>query len=384
MHLLPDETLVERAQAGDRSAFEQLIARYQPLLRHIAWRMVGQPDLIDDLLQEATLQAYLSLRHVREAGKVRAWLGGIVANICNSFLRDQRSIPLSLDALAGKVAGDTLLVATAPDPHQRAEQRELQAHLWAAVQALSPKRRAVTVLFYYHQYTIAEIASLLGMSVGTVKVHLHGARKWLRQQLTSQEPAVLRGTDSTERQPMIAVTIADVVELRGQERCACAVALFDAVGQRILPIWIGQHEAYAIARTLRNVTMPRPMTLDFVGAMLGAASASLAGVHVSAVREKTYYALVRVRQGATMREVDARPSDALGLAALLGGPITVDAAILDEHGVAVPPEQRAQLGRGLEQLMATLEAESQAVVAHISGEDVQRARQELHAALFGD
>jgi RNA polymerase sigma-70 factor (ECF subfamily) len=65
---LSDAALAQQARAGNQAAFVALVERHTPLLRHIARRMVGHPDLTDDLVQEAVVQAYLALPHLRDAG----------------------------------------------------------------------------------------------------------------------------------------------------------------------------------------------------------------------------------------------------------------------------------------------------------------------------
>lgn len=73
----------------------------------------------------AVVQAYLALPHLRDTGKARAWLCGIITNICRTILRRQAVQPLSLEAVLGGVAGDSHdLIGTAPDPQQVAEHHE--------------------------------------------------------------------------------------------------------------------------------------------------------------------------------------------------------------------------------------------------------------------
>ncbi len=146
-----DTALVQLARAGDQTAFVALVERHTPLLRHIARRMVGYPDLTDDLVQEAVVQAYLALPHLRDAGKARAWLCGIVMNVCRAALRLQATQPLALEAMLGGLAGKCReLVSTTPDPQQLAERHEQQALLWevgSGTESLAnPPRRNTVVL----------------------------------------------------------------------------------------------------------------------------------------------------------------------------------------------------------------------------------------------
>ena len=76
-----DRELVILARQGDREAFGCLIERYQMLARRIALRMISVEDAAQDLVQEAMLQAYLSLSDLRNEESFRSWLYGIVLNV---------------------------------------------------------------------------------------------------------------------------------------------------------------------------------------------------------------------------------------------------------------------------------------------------------------
>lgn len=87
-----DAELVALARSGDKDAFGQLIERYQLLVKRIAIGMVANDDIAQDLVQEAMLQAYLSLNHLQEDGRFKNWLYGIVLNVCRSYIRDQKAV----------------------------------------------------------------------------------------------------------------------------------------------------------------------------------------------------------------------------------------------------------------------------------------------------
>jgi RNA polymerase sigma-70 factor (ECF subfamily) len=81
-----DAELVARARLGDKDAFGQLADRYIPMARRLAQRMVARDGRADDVVQEALLQAYLSLRHLKEMERFRGWFYGIVLNVCRAEL----------------------------------------------------------------------------------------------------------------------------------------------------------------------------------------------------------------------------------------------------------------------------------------------------------
>ena len=359
-----DTELVALARSGDKSAFGQLIERYQPMARRIAIGMVGNENIARELVQEALLQAYLSLNRLRDDERFKSWLYGIVLNVCRNHIRNQKVDFFSLEALAGGLRLEAVpFSGVMPDPQVAAEERELHRLVLAAVNALSPKNRTAALLFYYEQLTLQEIAAILGVSVVAVKSRLHKARKQLKEQLwplyqeTSQATPIVATEE--RRQSMIKVTIADVVKL---EHGGHIVILLDEGGHQAVPIWIGPFEGEAITAHLLDHSLPLPLTYEFVVNLLEAAQAILEEVCVTDLKGDTFYATVKLQSGNIVREVDARPSDAMTLALRLGSPIYVTEAVLKRAGVDVSAEmsQKPQLGKGLEGIKQELAYKQQA------------------------
>jgi hypothetical protein len=131
------------------------------------------------------------------------------------------------------------------------------------------------------------------------------------------------------------------------------VILRDADGQRVLPIWVGPAEANAIALQIENLSPPRPMTHDLLRDVVGALGVTVSRVIISDLKGSTYYAYLELRQGEDVILVDARPSDALALAARTRAPIFVRATVLDQEkslDVATDQADQDRLQRWLESL----------------------------------
>lgn len=179
-----DPELVHLARQGDKAAFGRLVLRYQPMAQRLSTRVIGDEDLAQELVQDAMLQAYLSLEKLRNPTRFRSWLYGIVLNVCRNDLRRRRVICFSLETMLGNLVDKPLLIAeSSRDPQQVAEQRELHTALLEAVDTLSPKNRLATLLFYRDQLSIKEVANRLDISVSAVKGRLHKARHQLRERL---------------------------------------------------------------------------------------------------------------------------------------------------------------------------------------------------------
>ena len=107
---------------------------------------------------------------------------------------------------------------------------------------------------------------------------------------------------------------------------------------RILPIWIGQHEANAIALQLEGIRVPRPMTHDLLGQVLKSVGASVSEVRIRDMRGHTFFAdLVLLVQGRQV-SVDARPSDAVALAVRAGADILVESSLYQRSAERATPD----------------------------------------------
>ena len=392
MHDKSDAELVALARAGDKSAFGVLVERYQVLALRVAVRLVRHEELARDLAQEALLEAYLSLRHLRADTRFSSWLYGIVLNVCRTYLRDQRVQFFSLEAMRGGTRFEgPLPIDAAPSPQEIVEAHDLHQRVRRAVSALPPAEREATLLFYYNQLSVQEIAAALGISPNAVKVRLHKSRRHLRSELLTDGTAGA----AERRKTMRKVTVADVVKRErkegdGQPNPWYIIVLHDEAGQRALPIWVGPWEGQAIAMGLREFSSPRPMTYNFMGSLLSAAGVALESVQISSLKEDTFYATVKLRNGKTVAEVDARPSDAVALALRAGTAIYVDDEVMARAGVDVP--QGASAARkGAEQIVDELQSVFRPWTAQPrppeqaeeSRKQMEQTRSELVAQVFG-
>lgn len=114
------------------------------------------------------------------------------------------------------------------------------------------------------------------------------------------------------------------------------VLLKERSGTRYLPIWIGAVEATAIAFALQGVQTPRPLTHDLFVGVLGELGVGLAAVHVTELKDGTFFAELHLVQGERTWTVSARPSDAIALASRLEDiPILAASEVLEEAGLEI-------------------------------------------------
>ena len=359
---MTDGELVRRAQQGERQAFDQLILRHQPIALSLAIRIVGDRERGLELTQEAVLHAYLSLDRLRKPDSFRAWLCGIVVNLCKSHLRRPRVETLSLDLLSGGRSFDSLpFPDTAPQPHQAAEARETHCLILAAIAQLSPPNRDAVLLYYFEQLSVRETAALLQISVPAVKGRLHKSRRKLRAQLRpafaewQPRPAVSQQTRSNQ---MIPVTVLDIV-VPDPEKEPRIMVLTEESRRRLLAIWIGPFEADDIALNLLGKKLHRPITFSFMASLLDKAGVLIESVSVSALEKDTFYATVHARRGEESFTIDARPSDAIALALRTQSPIFAAAEVMEAVAFDVPADMEVAQGKGLSDVLRIDPAEKE-------------------------
>lgn len=168
--------LVEAAQDGDSEAYETLIQRFQQMAYAIAYRYLGDHHQAQDLVQEAMIEAFVHLPHLKQPDAFPGWFRQIVVRQCTRMLRQTALQCTSLEAVR-----DNLLEES--NPEEIIVQGEIQACVRSAVAELPQKERLVTELFYGRHYSYNEVSVFLKIPLSTVKKRLYSARQKLKVQL---------------------------------------------------------------------------------------------------------------------------------------------------------------------------------------------------------
>ena len=106
------------------------------------------------------------------------------------------------------------------------------------------------------------------------------------------------------------------------------VILKESSGNGVLPIWVGVHEANAIALEIEKVVSPRPMTHDLLKNVLVGLDIQVHKIVVTCIKDDTFYAVIWLERDGRLISIDARPSDALALALRIDCPIYVEDEVL--------------------------------------------------------
>ena len=174
-----DQADVERVLAGDISAFEGIVRRWQGPLINLAYRFCRDRSRAEEMAQEAFLRSYRALAQWRRDAVFSTWLFALATNLYRSELRRIPARVLSL----------TVSLEDVPEPRDaRAsdgglEDRDRDLAVRRAVAALPAKYREALILFYFHEMDVTTAARSLGLPEGTVKARLFRGREILRSKL---------------------------------------------------------------------------------------------------------------------------------------------------------------------------------------------------------
>jgi len=182
-----DRLLVEKAQSGDRRAFDELVLKYQKRIYELVYGFTHNinPDDAFDLSQEVFLKAWNSLDKFRKNSTFFTWLYRIAKNAGIDYTRKRkhrRNVSLDDDTSVSKHALHSKVSSEMPD--KEVERMELGREIAKAVDQLPPRQKQVWVLRHYEGMTLKEIAEELGLRIGSVKAHLFNATRTLRKLLT--------------------------------------------------------------------------------------------------------------------------------------------------------------------------------------------------------
>jgi len=195
---MDESSLIAGMARGDEKAFREFVERYKKKVYFLALDMVGNSIDAEDISQEVFLKVFRSFSTFREGAKLGSWLYRVTYNASIDHLRRKGSVPAAvadevLDSLSQRGAG--LPGAAAPDPARAVESKLLQERIARALDKVSPQEKAVFLLRHYDDLMLKDIASSLGLSIGSVKSYLFRAVRKLQKELGN--PALIAGVEAS-------------------------------------------------------------------------------------------------------------------------------------------------------------------------------------------
>ncbi|MEQ9399575.1 MAG: sigma-70 family RNA polymerase sigma factor [Longimicrobiales bacterium] len=174
-----DGDLVQRARRGDEFAFGQLVRKYQRAAYSVAYSVTGRHEDAEDAAQESFLVALERLEECRSPERFAGWLMTIVRNRSRNLVRRESLREMDPVPIGASARG--------PTPDRVTETRELRSRLSEALDGLPEVQREIVLLHDLEGWKHREIAERLSLPSGTVRSHLHFARKALRKALGPSE-----------------------------------------------------------------------------------------------------------------------------------------------------------------------------------------------------
>jgi len=165
----PDLALLSRIATGDQEAIEELYSRHSRVLLGQIQFMVDQPALAEEVLQDTMLAVWKGARTFRGGSRVRTWLLGIARRQARDRMRRRRPMPVADSDLAQRPS-------PSPGPEAITIERAEARRMAAALRTLTPVHQEVLGLVFGADLSLAEVARVLAVPLGTVKSRLHAAR----------------------------------------------------------------------------------------------------------------------------------------------------------------------------------------------------------------
>ncbi len=182
-----DQVLVERAQSGDRRAFDLLVLKYQQRIVKLVSRYVRDPAEALDVAQEAFIKAFRALDSFRGDSAFYTWLYRIAINTAKNYLVSMQRRPLEydLDAQGPELADRVPALQTDESPEALAAQDELRRVVESAIASLPDELRTAIMLRELDGMSYEEIAQAMDCPIGTVRSRIFRAREAIDQAITA-------------------------------------------------------------------------------------------------------------------------------------------------------------------------------------------------------
>lgn len=177
----PGDTLIDRARAGDRAAYGELVRRYRPAIYGLLLAWLRDPTESDDVAQEVFLHSMRKIGQLRDGRCFAAWLRQIAVRLALNRLNRRRSISRL------NPTRQALLTGNGDGPLDEIVRAEEQGKVHEGLSHLKPLDRAMLEAFYLRSRSLREMSEEFDVPLGTIKRRLHTARQRLKQFLDPEK-----------------------------------------------------------------------------------------------------------------------------------------------------------------------------------------------------
>lgn len=177
-----DGKLVEAAMKGNRDAYGLLVRNYTGFVYSMAYRMTGDHHHAEDICQDVFLKGWLKLSNLKELKAFPGWISTIARRTClNAMEKKNRKMEL----------GEEEAVLVNLNPTMPSSWDQSRCILEKAIAKLAPQERELITLCYFQELNSAEVAEVMGIPPGTIRVYLHRARLKLKDLLEGSKDELL-------------------------------------------------------------------------------------------------------------------------------------------------------------------------------------------------
>ena len=173
-----EEKTIRKAASGDRMAFRDLVLEHSHAMFRLAWRLTGDQNAADDIVQEAFIKAWQKIGNFRMESSFRSWINRITVNTAMDYLRKQ-----SRNAARTTVEPEWERTTAGSETPKHDVQIDIQQQTHAAMKQLSERERAALMLRHFEGHSIKEIAQMLDLTTDACKQTIFRAVKKMRAEL---------------------------------------------------------------------------------------------------------------------------------------------------------------------------------------------------------
>lgn len=173
------EELIIMAQNGDENSFTEIIILINDDLYKIARARVSNEDDIEDAIQETMLEAYKSIKKLKNPSKFKKWIIKILINKCNRIYRRKYKKDVPIDEYTEVFENEK---------SKEISELENNLNFYDIIKILNYEERIIMILYYMEEYTVREIKEILHMNINTINTVLFRARQKLRNTYDKRNP----------------------------------------------------------------------------------------------------------------------------------------------------------------------------------------------------
>ncbi len=172
------QELIIRSQRQDATAFEQLVAEFQPFIFRVAFRLLCDEEEAKDMVQETFIKIWLALDKYNQEARFSTWLYRIACNTCYDRLRSIQSHDKE------SAYNETIQMLSDDDPETCISNRQLKEIILQYTHDLAPQQKLIFILRDVEELDTAEVEAITGLSAGQIKSTLYIARQKIRSRIT--------------------------------------------------------------------------------------------------------------------------------------------------------------------------------------------------------